>query len=196
MGMKFIQNMKNCVRHIFDWHNHNGVVRKRTYELVFPQNVSPKRSVPHNITRPPYVRNGDIPTLDSIIIKSNEDTTKMTEACRLARKVLNMASKSIEVCHIQYIIIQFVHSNHDTQRWISNSDFTQTIFLYKTHEFGWNIISNNFEVTYLHFFIDLSKFKEKLGSSWMHNPLYVNPHTPIERSSKNSGTEYPCTSRW
>ena len=69
------------------------------YSVVMPEKVSPIRSVPTHIVKPPYVSTtpGKDACPSQIEIHSPEQIGKIKEACRLARKVLDLTAKELKV---------------------------------------------------------------------------------------------------
>lgn len=65
---------------------------------VEPGTVSPRRTIPEHIIRPPYAATGEAPQMCSDVpILNEQEQQKMRKACQMAAKVLNFAEKCVQV---------------------------------------------------------------------------------------------------
>lgn len=71
--------------------------RSKSYELVFPGNVSEPNVVPHHIMPPMYVVDQFEEAPKEIIFKTDVDLPYMRQSCSLAKKILNAAGKYVKV---------------------------------------------------------------------------------------------------
>ncbi|XP_002741459.1 methionine aminopeptidase 1D, mitochondrial-like [Saccoglossus kowalevskii] len=68
------------------------------YSIVDPQEISPIRTVPDHIVRPPYAETGKVPQKDKKWSYKDEiDIKYMRKSCRIARKILDIASKEVKI---------------------------------------------------------------------------------------------------
>lgn len=81
-------------RQFFNW---KLLRQKQILNLVVVGNVSAPRTVPENITKPPYILSGKYPNNIFIQKKLQAEIVKLQTVCQLARNTLNKAASVIQV---------------------------------------------------------------------------------------------------